>query len=153
MSLVSDALPILDEARGLLDDFGLRPFRVFAIVRTWTGTRVGQGTSSDVETELTVAGGKRPKVRQVDAEDVVASGGEITDTVYDVGPLTPEHTSGGTDPALLNPPLPAVGVAEVLFRIVGPGLPETGALCKRLSDDLSSPFRYTLRLQRIGRNG
>jgi len=55
---VSDAYADVDEARQVLTDEGLRPLRVWTVLRTWSGVEPGDGSSSDQETELT----PRPKV-------------------------------------------------------------------------------------------
>lgn len=48
--LVTD---VIDGLRSELHPaFGVRAFRVFTVVRTWSGGAVGRGTSSDVEVEL-----------------------------------------------------------------------------------------------------
>jgi hypothetical protein len=150
MSLVSSLLPTVDLARGLLDDVGLRPFQVFVRVRAWSGALVGVGTATDTETEITVAGTKRPKVVEVKSKDVIASGGAISATTYKVGPLTPDYGTGGTNADTIDPP-PVAG-QEVLFIVKGPGLPTAGVLCKRVDGDQSSPFRWMLTLERIGQN-
>ncbi len=149
-TLVEGFLPTLDAARGLLGAFGLRPFRVSVLVRTWSGRRVGEGDSTDEVTPIKVGGGD-PKVRQVDPRDVVASGGDLTMGMFDIGPMTPEFEGGGTTYDSIDPPAHG-NATEVFFVVWGPGLPATGALCKRVSSQTDSPFRYTVRVQRIGRS-
>lgn len=149
MSIVSGSLPILDAARGLLDDAGLRPYQVFVRVNTWSGARIGLGTKTSTVTELNVDGNKRPKVRQLSAKDVVASGGTLEDQLFEVGPLTPPFTGGGVATTTINPPTSA-SPTEVNYILIGPGTPAAGWLCKRVSDKLDSPFRYLVTIQRIG---
>lgn len=150
MSLVSSLLPTVDLARGLLDDVGLRPFQVFLRTRAWSGGYVGQGTVTEADTEITVAGTKRPKVVEKASRDVMSSGGAVTQTTYLVGPLTPDYTTGGTSADLIDPPL--VAGREVLFVVKGPGLPTNGVLCKRIDAEQFSPFRWMLTLERIGQD-
>lgn len=150
MTIVSDALSILDDARGLLDDVGLRPYQVFVRVTAWSGARAGLGTKTVTDTELTVADGKRPKVRQLSAKDVVASGGSLSDQIFEIGPLTPPFTGGGTEASVINPALDADAPTGVLYVLMGPGAPADGWLCKRVGDKLDSPFRYMVTVQRIG---
>lgn len=148
MSIVDDAKPILDAARALLDDVGLREFRVFVRTRDWSGERVGLGTATEQLRELTVAGGKRPKVTALSPRAVVASGGQLGDTVFAVGPLTPAYAGGGVLPSDVTPG--RSGRREVHYLVRGPGLPASGAVCKQLSADHSSPFRVTMQLQMTG---
>lgn len=49
-SLVADVIDGLRDE--LHPQFGVRPFRVYTVKRTWTGADVGLGTSSDVIVEL-----------------------------------------------------------------------------------------------------
>lgn len=150
MSLVSSLLPTVDLARGLLDDVGLRPFQVFLRTRVWSGNVVGDGTATETDTEITVAGSKRPKVEEKASKDVMASGGAISQTTYEVGPLTPDYGTGGTTSDLIDPPY--VLGQEVLFVVKGPGLPDGGVLCRRKDANQSSPFRWMLTLERIGQD-
>lgn len=149
MSLVRDLLPILDAGRGLTDAFGLRNFRVFVRTTDWTGERAGLGAKTTTLRELTVAGGARPQVVALRPQAVVASGGQLEDTVFEVGPLTPAYAGGGVEPVDMTPGQ-GTDRREVDYLLFGPGLPEAGAVCKQLSSDFSSPFRYTMRLQVTG---
>jgi hypothetical protein len=50
--LIDSLLPTIDELRGELHpEFGVRAFRFYSVVRTWTGRRPGEGSKSDVVTE------------------------------------------------------------------------------------------------------
>lgn len=151
MSIVRDSLPILNSARALLSDVGLRPYTVSLLVTTWSGAAVGQGTRSQVETPLTVANGRPPKVRQMSAKEIVAQGGTLEDQIFEVGPLTPSYAGGGTDAALINPPVTG-SPTEVHFLLRGPGIPATGTLCQKVFDRLDSPFRLMFQIRRIGVN-
>lgn len=52
-SLVDDLGEVADDLRQLYTDFGLRPYRIFAVVVTWDGGEVGVGDQSILkETEL-----------------------------------------------------------------------------------------------------
>lgn len=150
MSIVKDSLPILDRARSLLADVGLRPYTVSLLVRTWVnGDRVGTGNKVDTETPLTVADGRPPKVRQLSAKELVAQGGALEDQTFEVGPLTPDYGPGGISAALINPPLTG-DPQEVFFVLKGPGLAAEGALCQKVFDRLDSPFRYMFQIRRTG---
>lgn len=50
-SLVSDVIDDIREE--LLPELGNRAFRVYTVVRTWSGGYIGEGEAADVETEIT----------------------------------------------------------------------------------------------------
>jgi hypothetical protein len=53
-NLVDDLLSVIDDVRGDLHPaLGVRQFRVFTVLRTWSGEERGDGTFNEVETELT----------------------------------------------------------------------------------------------------
>lgn len=52
-TLVDSLLPVVDVLRDLNRTFGTRSWQVFTVKRTWSGARRGEGTSADVETEIT----------------------------------------------------------------------------------------------------
>lgn len=52
-NLYDQLATVIDDVRALHVDFGTRRFRVYSVVRTWSGSGVGVGSSSDVETEIT----------------------------------------------------------------------------------------------------
>ena len=150
MSIVSDSLGILDQARGLLDDVGLRPFRVFVRKTEFKETNeLGLGDKKVTTTEITVDGDKRPKVRQLSAKEIVASGGQLSDLMFEVGPLTPPFVGGGVDASTITP---AVGryAAQIDYIVKGPGMPEEGGVFTKVSDDFSSPFRYMFTIRKTG---
>lgn len=60
MTLRDDVIPVIDEARELVDDLGLRLCTVQTRLRTWTGSVPGDGSSSDVDTDIEPT----PKVRE-----------------------------------------------------------------------------------------
>jgi hypothetical protein len=50
----SDLLDCLDEIRGEINpEIGLRQYRVYSVLRSWSGGERGAGTFTEVETELT----------------------------------------------------------------------------------------------------
>lgn len=62
-NLIDELLPMIDELRGDLHPmFGVRPFRVFAVTRTWAGQMVGEGDYTDQVVEIL----PQPKVEQWD---------------------------------------------------------------------------------------
>lgn len=61
--LIDDLVEVIDELRGdLHPQFGVRPFRVFVVTRSWTGLMLGEGSYSDSSIEIT----PQPRVLQWD---------------------------------------------------------------------------------------
>lgn len=59
--LLDDLIPVIDELRGdLHSEFLVRPYRVFAVLRTYAGAKVGVGEYTESETEIT----PQPRVLQ-----------------------------------------------------------------------------------------
>jgi hypothetical protein len=80
---------IANRARRIPGEHGLRPWRVFAAVGTWSGSgHFGDGERADTEVEL-LESGQPPKVRQVSAEQVALDSG-LQSGDWFVGPVTPE---------------------------------------------------------------
>jgi hypothetical protein len=53
-NLVDDLVPTVDALRSELHDaFGVRQYRVYTVLRTWSSGITGDGVASDVETEIT----------------------------------------------------------------------------------------------------
>lgn len=148
MSIVSDSLNILDSARALLSDVGLRPYRVYVQTKTFSRTMGIAADATTVVTELTVADGKPPKVRQLSAKEVVSSGGTLGDAIYEVGPLTPPYSGGGVETSAITPDTGAK--SQVLYILKGPGLATNGVYCDKVSDKFDSPFRYMFTIKRTG---
>lgn len=61
MTLRDDLIPVIDDARQLIDDFGLRRFTVVVRKRTWSGGQLGLGTATNVDLTLS----PKPKVGDV----------------------------------------------------------------------------------------
>lgn len=150
---VSIVRPYLDKARAVWGNtatLNMRPWRVYAIKRTWSGARIGQGAKTDVVTEITCAGAP-PKVKQLSDEDIVSSGGRYNQGDVRVGPLTPLYATssgnGGVDLSTFMPS-PVSGVpSEVFFKVTGPGYPAEGGFFKMLSNDGSFTTNYTFVLR------
>ncbi len=132
------------QLRSLLDHtlfipglLGLQPYTVSVIQIIEQGIRPGVYTSrSVVETPITVGDGYNPSVHQVSAQDIFLSNNLLTDRDFCLGPLVKPYSGncgmGGTNPALLNAE-PVDGYAtQLYFRLIGPGLPETGGFFKRI---------------------
>ena len=129
-TVVDDALPILDEGRQLLTDFGLRPVRVFIRRDEWS-EEIQIGDLERTDTEIL----PRPKV-----ETMGADGLRIKN-------ITPRHSLGGWTPAQLQPDVSAT--LDFYYVVVSPD----GALARyRLHHvDQTSPFRFELQLRSVDR--
>jgi hypothetical protein len=51
--LLDGLIPDVDDLRELATEFGIRPYRLLAVIRTWDGTEVGDGAYTDVSVEYT----------------------------------------------------------------------------------------------------
>lgn len=151
MGLREDLLPAVLAIRNIAVDLGIRRYQVWIRIVTYSGSRVGLGTATNTDTYL-----GRVKVREKSSKDIIA-GTELGDIVYEIGPFTPEHNGslGWTDtkamaPEDLSPPQTGTPT-EIYYLVKGPGLPTTGILCTRVSDDLAEPFRYMVTVKSTGR--
>jgi hypothetical protein len=62
--LVDDLMETIDELRGEIPvELGARQYRVFTVLRTWSGVERGDGTFADVETEITPRPLVQPRTR------------------------------------------------------------------------------------------
>lgn len=123
------------------------PFRTTAVTirkRTWTGTQVGEGTSSDVDLVLP----PYVKVVELSNKEIASSGGKLLDGAVRVGPITPTYLtsdgqSGGFTIADLTPSADD-NSQEVIYLLSGACAGEY-----RLFSSMNSrPFRYELTLNR-----
>lgn len=132
-TVVDDNLPTLNDGRQLLVDFGLRKYRVFVRVRSFSGGEVRLGVANDVDTEIT----PRPKVVEK------AAGAELL-----VSGITPDFTVGGYVLADLNPTqLPHTEVFYVVRNSEG-----TEVLYELADIDSSGVFGIELRLRTLARS-
>ena len=150
-TLRDSLLPVLQRFRDLSVDLGVRQYQVWLRKITWSGSRVGLGTSTTTDSYL-----GRPKFRRVSSKDVIA-GSVMTEQMFEIGPFTPSHSQPASTPdtlAVLPSDLSPVQTGtptEVYFVVKGPGLPTTGALFERVMDSLERPFRYTVTVKSVGR--
>ncbi len=146
MSLRDDLLPLIDTIRGIPGTLGLHRYQVYVRTTAYTGARIGLGTATNTETRLLV-GGQDPHVK-IRSTDIVAGVDDIQQLEFEIGPFTPDYPALSTlDPAQTATP------TVVTYRITGPGLPATGLLCSKVSDEVSKPFRNMLRVKSTGRAG
>ena len=78
MSLRSDLIPVVDDARALVAGLGLRRYTVIVRTRVWSGGKIGSGDATDTDLEVTPA----PKVERLPVRLVASSGG-----IYEEGDL------------------------------------------------------------------
>lgn len=149
MSIVSDLLGTLDDARALLDDVGLRPFSVVVRKVEWSGVRVGHGVATVTNTPITVAGGRRPKVVEVHDEDV-AAGGPFDKTRFEIRNITPEYAGGGVAPETLDPDVGS-HPTQIFYVLSGPGLPTDGMLCEKVGGKFDRVFGYSVTVETLGK--
>lgn len=124
----------LDQVLDIPAQLGLRPFRVFAVNISSSGSRPGLGTRTRVDTEILVGDGY-PMVEQVSAKDVFSSGGLLNDkdlkltiiTSYNTGTVT-----GGTPREVYDPTPLAGNNTQIYFHLFGAGLPSDGQYFKKI---------------------
>ena len=114
MSLRDELLPVVNDARALVDELGLRLFDVRVEVRAWSGPRVGSGV---LTTLSTLSLDPRPRVRDVSAREVASSGGTLRSGDRRITGITPAHTGGGYTPEQLRPAI--TGPQERVYVLTG----------------------------------
>jgi len=88
-TLRDDLLPVLRDGRQLIQDLGLRPYRVVVRTRTWSGSKVRLGTPTDSDLEIV----PRPKVTEKDG-DALLSVEKIDLGTYTLSQLNPSDVAG-----------------------------------------------------------
>lgn len=131
---------IAGKVRGIPGTFGLRPYTVAIVQGAWSGTYAGEGIEVATETAITEANGQPPKVRWLDDEQL-ALGGLGRGTV-EIGPVTPDHSAGGTALSTLIPELARGRTLHV--KLTGPEFP-TGALFAVSEVKTDRALRWMLR--------
>lgn len=141
MTWVSDVLPSMEAIRAIPGSMGLRPHRCFVVVRTWTGSDVGEGTYSDSETEL-LESDQPPHVRTLSGEEIAVN--QLPSDTLQIGNMTPTHSggAGGTDLDLFESTLAAN--QERWIKLVGPNSDERRMRIVEVGKD--SALHYTLRI-------
>lgn len=108
MSLRDDLIPVVDDARGLVAELGLRPRSVAHVVRSWSGGKLGSGTLSETGIVLTPT----PRVAQV-SERMAGLGG-----IYEAGDLLVTQVSARYEDAWLRGSELGAG-EELLYEVDG----------------------------------
>ncbi|MFO0610793.1 MAG: hypothetical protein U0324_46960 [Polyangiales bacterium] len=152
MSLRDDLLPVLNELRGLADEFGLRTIAVTVRERVYSlppGT-VGATVTATNDTALTPAPAVRP-AREHRADEAIVDGPYADATAqprtlrYEVGPITPAHVGGGYSAAQL---MPGDSETRRVTLVLSGGQHGEGEEYRVVRLDDSKPFRIMLVVER-----
>lgn len=134
MTLRDDLEPIVDDARSIVDDFGLRPFVVTVRSITWSGGRPGSGTATNTDIVIDPA----PKVAEVPLRLRTVEGGRFEDGDRVVTKISRSYTesqlTGGT-PATAKEVVWLIGTDE--YRLVSEPMKknfEWQVLLRRITD-------------------
>lgn len=151
-TFVSDLLGDLDDIRGIPGELGLRPWTVSVRKRTWSGSRIGQGTKTDTNTTLVhqYEGSTQPvRVQQMSRKEILASGGQYKDGDYKVGPMTPAYAAqvfgppGGYTDAVLDP-APTTTPTETFYIVSGAGWPAGGGYAEKIGEEIGAMHYYVM---------
>lgn len=142
-------LQLADRIRGLAGLFGVRQYRVYLEVTSWSGGQRGSGTPTVTTTEITEgADSQPPKVTWEDGAEIAFSG-ESMGSVR-IGPVTPNYsvdgTIGGTSLADLAP-TPSNRNSTVRVRLTGPRFP-SGAYFNIAALEHHRGYQYVLVVNR-----
>ena len=108
MTIRADLIPVVDDARSLVADLGLRRYTVAVRTRVWSGDKIGSGTATD--TDLTIE--PPPKVERLPVRLIANSGG-----IYEEGDLLVSKISASYEEAdLVAAP---TGGTEILWILNG----------------------------------
>jgi len=122
--------------------FGLRPYTVSVVRRSWSGSYAGEGTVTTTTTAIVESGGQPPKVRFVN--DETRALGQLDSGSIEVGPITPDFAGGGTSAAVLEQSSAAAGEL-VHYLVTGPSFPD-GAHFRLIDIRTDRALRYMVRL-------
>lgn len=152
MSLRDDLLPVVDLGNQLAQDFGLSRFAVTIRRRTWSGTRIGDGTPTNQDLVMSpppTVTFKSPFREQMTA--IMASGGTIRDRYYEISDITPAYTNADGSTAGYTPEQlrltvgPDLGTVECVVVLVGDdGMARE---CKQVIFEDGDPFAYSMIVQ------
>ena len=130
MALRDDLLPVFNNARQLVQDFGLRQSRVWVRQRAYSAGEQHLGDITDADVEIL----PRPKVEEMDPTTLKASR------------ITPDYGTGGYTTADLLPAQVA-GTERYYLVQVGPDGPKIPYRC--IGIDEHKNFGITLMLERL----
>lgn len=129
-------LPVVNKLRALPARFGLRRYAVILRRRTWSGSYCGEGTPTDVDTNLLPV----PRVRPLTTKEVASSGGTYREGDFLLSAITPAFTGGGYSPTQLN--LRPTGVNQDVTIILSG---DEGVIeCQVVEFWFNRPFTYEM---------
>jgi len=142
-TLREDFLPVVDDARAIVDGYGLRTHGLTIRTRTWLSGTPGDGSYADSDLVIT----PRPKIREATMREVAASGGLMDVGDFIVTKITPAYAGGGYTRDQLQPTVRGAAVEHIYIVTDGP------AACEcTLSDlTLTKNFGYEMKLKRTTR--
>lgn len=115
-SLVEGLGEVADDLRQLYTDFGLRPYRLFSVVVSWSGGEIGRGTAS-VASETEFLPTPKVDVRPLSREATEA--GEVERGQIRVSEISPRYTEEDIRVLFHTQPLPAGHEGFVEMRMDG----------------------------------
>jgi hypothetical protein len=149
MSLADSLKPTQFAARSIAGRLGFRPHSVALVAVSTSGTHTGDGSRTEIETEIVESGGQPCRVRWLKDDEVAL--GQLPMGTVEVGPITPSHTGGGTDLDLLTGADLSDGQVRLL-RITGPNHPN-GADYTIKSVSADKALRYMVTAVPVGSQG
>lgn len=132
-------------ARSVPGSMGLRRYSVHVVTRSWSGSRIGEGSCGDCSTELLEAG-YPPKLREMNAKELAFAG--LESATYKLGPITPEYTYNGVTSGIAYETLKPTVYDDTteFFYVISGGEFGDGMRCTVDEVDHSSPLHYTVTL-------
>lgn len=128
---------------------GLRPYTVAVVLKGYDGGELGQGARTDTTLPIVERGGIPPKCRNMTSEELALAG--YDKATWEIGPITPECSAGGTPLATLLQPFIASNT-EMHFVLAGPEAPD-GANFRLVKVQTDKALHYTVQVQRVANSG
>lgn len=116
MAMRDDLQPVVDDARQLVDDLGLRAFTVVVRTVTWSGGRPGSGTASN--SDLTLS--PKPRVRPPSPRYTFLEPGRFEDGDRVVDRISRDYTEAQLDGGAMAAGVELVWLIDgEAYRLVG----------------------------------
>jgi len=141
MSLVTDLRPTVNAGRQLAADLGLRSNSVKIRTRVWSGGKLGSGTATDTDVEITPA----PKCSEPPAR-------LVGDTVgsYEAGDIIVTKIARDTYSESDLFPVPVAGT-EIIYLVTGYGTGGVAREYRIVGPPSNRNFEWTMLLRRMSR--